>query len=320
MPEVLSNKDPGQKGPVSACCTEQQGRTPASRVCEHLPCQAPEKAQPGKPSESCQRLEKISKCPVSCASGCWLPWTSGTARSPVIQAAAPPSGLVLTRGELPEAKKLLIVPHPLRLWPLAPPCICCCQDPHDPSSCITSMPGLLQGRTESSRAAAGANSCGWPHAEVSIKPWLSSTAKRLKKRIWNLSTSRTSCRVNPHNQLGRLCVYGIYKRTVSVHTKERVLALATEDNGWGRYTQEQGQIRVWAVPTAGPENRSVLGSLLRWRWNYKSAYIFLQFFLSLPPFILPSFLFHIVLMWFLYYYFNFYLLKPTFFTFKTSYF
>ena len=35
----------------------------------------------------------------------------------------------------------------------------------------------------------------------------------------NLPTSYTSCRLNPHNHLCRLCVYGIYKRTLRAPTK-----------------------------------------------------------------------------------------------------
>ena len=125
MPAALSNREgPQPVGSLSTCCAKRQKRT-----------------NQGNPlNASCQRLEEVSKCLISCACGCWLPRTSGTTRYPVIQAAAPPPCLVLTRGEFPEAKKLLIVPYCLCLWPLAPPCIWCYQDPCDPSSCTTSMP------------------------------------------------------------------------------------------------------------------------------------------------------------------------------------
>ena len=65
----------------------------------------------------------------------------------------------------------------------------------------------------------------------------------LRKMTQNLPTSCTSCRLNPHNQLGRLCVYGIYKRTVRAPTKENALALIAVDIG-GKSTKEQDQIRI----------------------------------------------------------------------------
>lgn len=45
---------------------------------------------------------------------------------------------------------------------------------------------------------------------------------------------------------------GIYKRRMSVPTKENTLPLATVDVG-GKNTQEQGQIKDWAVPATGPD-------------------------------------------------------------------
>ena len=44
------------------------------------------------------------------------------------------------------------------------------------------------------------------------------------------------------DQLGRLCVYGIYKRILRVLTKENALALIAVDIG-GKNTLEQDQIR-----------------------------------------------------------------------------
>ena len=60
--------------------------------------------------------------------------------------------------------------------------------------------------------------------------------------------------LNSQDQLGRLCVYGIYKhkRMMSFLTKENALSLAAMDTG-GKHIQKQGQIRVSAFPTAGPE-------------------------------------------------------------------
>ena len=81
-----------------------------------------------------------------------------------------------------------------------------------------------------------------PHAEVEIKPQLKPGAVWLRKKTQNLPTSCTSCRLNPHNQLGRLCVYGISKRPLRVPTKENALVLTAVDTG-GENAQEQDQIR-----------------------------------------------------------------------------
>ena len=86
----------------------------------------------------------------------------------------------------------------------------------------------------------------------------------LRKKTQDLPTSWTSCRLNPHNQLGRLCVYGIYNKSLRVPTKENALVLRAVDIG-GKNTQEENQIRIWASPTAGPEMSTVLEGILgRW--------------------------------------------------------
>jgi len=59
----------------------------------------------------------------------------------------------------------------------------------------------------------------------------------LRKKTQNLPTSCTSCRLNPHNQLGRLCVYGLYKRILKAPTRENSLVLIAVDLG-GKNTQE----------------------------------------------------------------------------------
>ena len=76
-----------------------------------------------------------------------------------------------------------------------------------------------------------------PHAEVEIKPQLKPRGGVAKEKTQNLPTSCTSCRLNPHDPLGRLCVYGIYKRTLRAPTKENTLVLTAVDIG-GKYTQE----------------------------------------------------------------------------------
>ena len=70
----------------------------------------------------------------------------------------------------------------------------------------------------------------------------------LRKRTPNLPTSDRSCRLNPPDQLGRLCVYGIYRKTISVPAKKKIKIkiknmLADVDTG-GKNTQEQDQIRL----------------------------------------------------------------------------
>lgn len=75
-----------------------------------------------------------------------------------------------------------------------------------------------------------------PHADVGIKPQMSFRG-RVTKRIENLFTSCISCRFNPHDLAGRLYVHGLHKMTVSIHTKEKALALAAVNTGH-KNTQE----------------------------------------------------------------------------------
>lgn len=76
-----------------------------------------------------------------------------------------------------------------------------------------------------------------PHTEVGKNHSEAPGSEQLRKRIENLSISCTSCRLNPHDQLGRLCVYGMYKRTVNVPTRESTSALEVVDMG-GKHMQE----------------------------------------------------------------------------------
>ena len=59
----------------------------------------------------------------------------------------------------------------------------------------------------------------------------------LRKKTPNLPTSCTSFRLNPHDKLGRLYVYGMYKKTVRSPTKENALVLIAMDIG-GKNKQE----------------------------------------------------------------------------------
>ena len=74
-----------------------------------------------------------------------------------------------------------------------------------------------------------------PHAEVEIKPQLKPRGSVAKEEHPKPSHQLYSCRLNPQDQLGRL--YGIYKRSLRVPTKENTLVLIAVDIG-GKNTQE----------------------------------------------------------------------------------
>jgi len=76
-----------------------------------------------------------------------------------------------------------------------------------------------------------------PHAEVEIKPQLKPRVSVAKEEDPKPPTSCTSYRLNPHDQLGRLCVYGIYVRALRAPTKENALVPIAVDIG-GKKTQE----------------------------------------------------------------------------------
>ena len=76
-----------------------------------------------------------------------------------------------------------------------------------------------------------------PHVEVEIKPQLDPRGSVAKEEDPKPSHQLTSCRLNLHDQLSRLCVYGIYKGPLRAPTKENALALIALDIG-GKSTQE----------------------------------------------------------------------------------
>ena len=59
----------------------------------------------------------------------------------------------------------------------------------------------------------------------------------LRKKTQNSPTSSTSCRLNPHDQLGGLFVCGTYKRSLRAQTKENALVLIAVNIG-GKNTKE----------------------------------------------------------------------------------
>ena len=120
------------------------------------------------------------------------------------------------------------LPYPSRapyfLLPLLPTPLStlCCQGPWVPRSCTTLTPGTHWRRHKSSRAASGANPCGWSSCRdgSSTGVWMNHNwnpgALWLRKKTQNLPTSCISYRLNPHDQLGRLLfplqlIFNIYK-------------------------------------------------------------------------------------------------------------
>ena len=79
------------------------------------------------------------------------------------------------------------------------------------------------------------------HVEVEIKPQLKPRGRVAKEEDQNLPPRCT--RLNPHDQLGRLCVCGIYKGSLRAHTKENALVLIAVGIG-SKNTQEQDQVRI----------------------------------------------------------------------------
>ena len=80
-----------------------------------------------------------------------------------------------------------------------------------------------------------------PYAQVKIKPQLKPRGL-LRKKIQHLPTTCTSCRLNTHDQLGRLCVYGIYKRTLRasrhIHTNKQTKQKCTSSDSCEYWKQE----------------------------------------------------------------------------------
>ena len=69
-----------------------------------------------------------------------------------------------------------------------------------------------------------------PHADAEIKTQLRPRGSVIKEEDPNLPTSCTSCRLNPYDQLGRLCGYGIHKRSLRAPTKGNALVLIAVDS------------------------------------------------------------------------------------------
>ena len=76
-----------------------------------------------------------------------------------------------------------------------------------------------------------------PYPEVEIKSQLKPRGSVTKEEDPKPSHKPYSSRLKPHDQLGRLCVYGIYKRSLRTPTKENPLVLIAVDIG-GKNTEE----------------------------------------------------------------------------------
>ena len=128
-------------------------------------------------------------------------------------------------------------------WPPAPLSTWCCQKPCDPSSGIASTPGPHRANPRPPGQPREQAPVDDMHAEVEIKPQLKPRGSVAKEENPKPFHSCTRIRLNPRDQLSRLCFYGVYKRPLGAPTKENALYLIAVDIG-GKNTQEQDQIRI----------------------------------------------------------------------------
>ena len=66
------------------------------------------------------------------------------------------------------------------------------------------------------------------HAEVEIEPQLKPRGSVAKEE--DLPTSCTSCRLNPHDQLCRLCLWNILKDIKDSHKGNTLVLIAVDKN------------------------------------------------------------------------------------------
>ena len=76
-----------------------------------------------------------------------------------------------------------------------------------------------------------------PLAKVEIKPQLEPRGSMAKEEDPKLSHQLYKLQIKSTRSTSRLCVYGIYKRSLRAPTKENVLVLIAVDIG-GKNTQE----------------------------------------------------------------------------------
>ena len=120
-------------------------------------------------------------------------------------------------------------PTPLSTW--------CCQNPCDPSNCTTSTLGPHGAKPSPPGQPQKPNLSGRPPCRGGNKTTVETAgAVWLRKKTQNLPISCTSCKLNPHAQLGRLCVYGIYKRPLRAPRKH------TSSDSCGHWRQEHTRV------------------------------------------------------------------------------
>ena len=76
-----------------------------------------------------------------------------------------------------------------------------------------------------------------PHAKVEIKPQLKPRGSVSEEEDPKPSHQLYKLQIKPTRQLGRLCVYEIYKRSLRAPTKENTLVLIAVDIG-GKNTEK----------------------------------------------------------------------------------
>ena len=82
-----------------------------------------------------------------------------------------------------------------------------------------------------------------PYPEVEIKPQLKPRGGVTKEDDPKPSHQLYNCRLNPHDQLGRLCVCGIYEHIESSHKRTHTSSDVV-DTGGKNTEEEQEQIRI----------------------------------------------------------------------------
>ena len=81
-----------------------------------------------------------------------------------------------------------------------------------------------------------------PHVEVEIKPQFKPRGSVSKEEDPKTSHQLYKLQIKSR-QLGRLCVYGLYKRPLRAPTKANALVLIAVDTG-SKNIEEQDQIRI----------------------------------------------------------------------------
>ena len=84
---------------------------------------------------------------------------------------------------------------------------------------------------------------GGPHAEVEIKPQLKPRGSVAKEEDPKPSHQLYKLQIESTQSTRQTCVYGIYKRSLRVPTKENALVLIAVNTG-GKNTEEWDQIRI----------------------------------------------------------------------------